>query len=252
MVICLLAIGAILINMSSSFTIQTDVFEGPFSALLELIERHKLSINEISLSGITDEYIDYIKSIDEVKMNELSQFIVAAATLMLIKSRTLLPGLSVSDEEESEIETLTSRLEVFQTVKAISGFIRAQYGKQLLYRRPFVRVKKKVFSAGNNLSQDSLCLEAIYTLENVPQEIVLPETKVRKTIRIEDVLAGLLARVQNESRLRFSDFTGSGSGTFREIKTFIVVSFLAMLELVKNGTLEAAQDDTFGEITINI
>ncbi len=237
--------------MSSSFNIQTDVFEGPFSALLELIEKHKLSINEVSLSGITDEYIAHVKDIEGVGMEELSQFIVVAATLMLIKSRTLLPGLSVSDEEESEIETLTSRLEVFQVVKAISGFIRAQYGKQLLYRRPFVRVKKKVFSPGASLGPDILCREAIYALDNVPKEIRLPETKVRKAIRIEDVLANLLSRVQSESRLRFSDFARGSSGTVREIKTFIVVSFLAMLELVKNGTLDASQDDTFGEITIN-
>lgn len=237
--------------MQSDFTIQTDVFEGPFSALLELIEKHKLSINEVSLSGITDEYISYVKNIDGVSMNELSQFIVVAATLMLIKSRTLLPGLSVSEEEESEIETLTNRLEVFQVVKAISGFIRAQYGKQLLYRRPFIRVKKKIFSPGVSLSPDMLCREAVYALENVPKEVTPPETKVRKTIRIEDVLANLLTRVQKESRVRFSDFAKGSSGSVREIKTFIVVSFLAMLELVKNGTLDASQDDTFGEITIN-
>jgi segregation and condensation protein A len=237
--------------MQSDFTIQTDVFEGPFSALLELIEKHKLSISEISLSRITDEYISHVKNIDGVSMNELSQFIVVAATLMLIKSRTLLPGLSVSDEEESEIETLTNRLEVFQVVKAISGFVRAQYGKQILYRRPFVRVKKKVFSPGAALTPSVLCEGAIYALENVPKEISLPETKVRKTIRIEDVLANLLSRVQSESKLRFSDFARAGSGSLREVKTFIVVSFLAMLELVKNGTLDASQDDTFGEITIN-
>ena len=92
--------------MSSSFTIQTDVFEGPFSTLLELIEKHKLSINEVSLSGITDEYIAHVKDIEGVGMEELSQFIVVAATLMLIKSRTLLPGLSVSDEEESEMKVI--------------------------------------------------------------------------------------------------------------------------------------------------
>jgi segregation and condensation protein A len=237
--------------MSSSFTIQTDVFEGPFSALLELIEKHKLSINEVSLSDITDEYIAYVGSIDSVSMNELSQFIVVAATLMLIKSRTLLPGLSVSEEEESEIETLTNRLEVFQVVKAISGFIRAQYGKALLYRRPFIRIKKKVFSPGASLSATTLCSEAIYALENVPKEVLPPETKVRKAIRIEDVLVNLMARVQKESRMRFSEFAAGGSGSAREVKTFIVVSFLAMLELVKNGTLDASQDDTFGEITIN-
>jgi segregation and condensation protein A len=238
--------------MNGEFTIQTDIFEGPFSTLLELIEKHKLSINEVSLSTITGEYISYITSKDEAELGELSHFVVIAATLMLIKSRTLLPGLAVSIEEESEIEVLTSRLEVFQVVKAISGYVRSRYGVYILYRRPFVKVKKRVFAPGALLTSGALYSEMEKAISNIPKEVKPPETKVHKQIQIEEVLVSLLTRVKRESSLRFSDFakSASDSTTFKEIKTFIVVSFLAMLELIKNGTLSASQDSNFGEITI--
>jgi segregation and condensation protein A len=237
--------------MNGEFTIQTDIFEGPFSTLLELIEKHKLSINEVSLSKITDEYISYISQNEEIRVGELSQFIVVAATLMLIKSRTLLPGLVVTEEEKSDIEVLTNRLEVFQIVKAISGYVREQYGKYTLFRRPFVRVRRKIFAPGTLLTQEEM-LSGIHTaLLHIPKETVPPETRVKKQIQIEEILTGLLARVQRESSFRFSDFAKSGDGSnYKEIKTFIVVSFLAMLELIKNGTLDATQSDIFGEITI--
>jgi segregation and condensation protein A len=238
--------------MNGEFTVQSDIFEGPFQTLLELIEKHKLSINEVSLSQITDEYIAYISRNDEIQLGELSQFIVVAATLMLIKSRTLLPGLAVTEEEKSDIEVLTNRLEVFQVVKAISGFVREQYGKYRLFRRPFVRIRRKVFAPGTLLTQEGMLTEMHTALLNIPKVVTPPETRVKKQIQIEEVLTGLLARVQRESSFRFSDFAkGEGTSTIKEIKTFIVVSFLAMLELIKNGTLDATQSDIFGEITIS-
>jgi segregation and condensation protein A len=237
--------------MNTEFTVQSDIFEGPFQTLLELIEKHKLSINEVSLSKITDEYISFISKNEEIHLGELSQFIVVAATLMLIKSRTLLPGLSISEEEKTDIEVLTNRLEVFQVVKAISGFVREQYGKYPLFRRPLVRVKKKVFAPGTSLTQETMIHEIQIALHNIPKIVTPPETKVKKQIQIEEVITSLLTRVQRESSFRFSDFTQKGDREYvSEIKTFIVVSFLAILELIKNGTLDATQTDTFGEITV--
>jgi segregation and condensation protein A len=237
----------------NDFSVQTDVFEGPFSALLELIEKHKLSINEVSLSSITDEYILHVKRLDSYSMNDISSFIVVAATLMLIKSRTLLPNISVSEEEKSEIHVLERRLEVFQIVKAIADYTRKEYGKKILFRRPFVRVKKKVFAPGSLLNTSILYDEIVAALHNIPRETVLPQTKVSRVVRIEEVLAGLMARVKREASFSFKSFAAAGTeGNKKEIKNFLVVSFLAMLELIKNGTLGAAQEDTYGDITISL
>lgn len=239
--------------MNTDFTVQTEVFEGPFAALLDLIEKHKLSINEVSLSSITDEYIEHVKKINHISMNDMSGFIVVAATLVLIKSLTLLPNLAVTHEEKGEIEVLEKRLETFQVVKAISGYVRNQYGKTILYCRPFVRTRKKSFKPGSLLTADILINQVLYAIEHIPRDLVLPVTTVKKSIAIEDILASLLIRVQREARFVFSDFAKIGTSSMtsvREIKTFMVVTFLAVLEMVKNGTLEASQEDDFGDITL--
>jgi segregation and condensation protein A len=240
--------------MSRDFKIETDVYQGPFSVLLDLIEKHKLSINEISLSKITDEYINKIKTIDNASFGDISSFIVIAATLMLIKSRSLLPSLTVTKEEESDINVLEKRLEVFQLIKAISLFVKNSYMKKVLYKRPFVKIKIQKFSPDVKITEENIFRLALETLQNVPKELKLPETKVKQSIKIENVILSLLERVKKESKISFSNFSKAGTAsleTLKEIKVFIVVSFLAVLELVKNGELEAEQDENFGEITIN-
>jgi segregation and condensation protein A len=239
--------------MNTAFTVETAVFEGPFSALLDLIEKHKLSINEVSLSEITEEYISYIKGFQDVSMEDLSSFIVVAATLMLIKSRTLLPGLSVTEEEKSDIDVLEKRLATFQVVRAVADYVRKEYGKKILFQRPFVRIRTNTFSPDKSITPSTMLENIALALQNIPKELETPKTYIKKTINIENIVAGLYSRVQKEMKFRLSEFAKTGSAglqSAREVKTFLVVSFLAVLELVKNGTLDAQQDDTFGEITI--
>jgi segregation and condensation protein A len=238
--------------MSTDFSVRTDAFEGPLSVLLDLIEKHKLSINEVSLSSITDEYIAYIQSLDDYAFDEVSSFIVVAATLMLIKSRTLLPTLSVTEDEKTEIEVLEKRLEVFQVVKAIADYIKKDFGKGLLYKRPFVRIKRKVFAPGTGLGTGILLREIVSAIDNIPKEVVVPQAKVKTVIRIEEVLQSLMKRVHTEAQFSFKEFAKKGitTNSLKEIKTFMVVSFLAVLELVKNGTLDVSQDGTYSDITI--
>ena len=106
--------------MPSDFVVKARDFEGPLELLLELIEEHKLSINEVSLSTISDEYIRYLETIGVKDRESLSQFISIAATLMLIKSRTLLPGLTLTEEEEGNIDELEQRLRAYAEIKDAS------------------------------------------------------------------------------------------------------------------------------------
>jgi len=240
--------------MNSNFTVQQAFYQGPFPVLLELIEKHKLSINEVSLSAVTDEYIDYIKRIQGASLGEMSSFTLIAATLMLIKSRSLLPALSVTEEEKTEIKTLESRLETFQLVKAISGYIKNAYGKKILYKRPFIKTKQKYFSPDPTLKKEVLLETIADVFKNIPKDLKTPETKVKQALKIEDVLLSLFERVKKEASFSFRDFARSGiQGTSKssEIKVFIVVSFLAMLELVKGGDLDVLQEENFGDIIIN-
>ena len=104
-----------------SFTIKQGRFEGPYHKLLEVIESRKLSINEISLAQIADEYIAYIKTLktnnlSNIDKDDISQFIVVASTLMIIKARSLLPSIEYSKEEKDEICNLEYKLMLYKVL----------------------------------------------------------------------------------------------------------------------------------------
>src|SRR3989338_5944844 len=98
------------------YQLTLNNFSGPLGLLLNLVEEKKLSINEVSLAQVADQYIAYIKSAPALSKEELAQFIVVAATLILIKSRSLLPSLAIS-EEETDIKELETRLATYKFFK---------------------------------------------------------------------------------------------------------------------------------------
>ena len=102
---------------TTSYKVKTEKFEGPLDLLLNLIEKRKLLINEISLAKISDDYIQFIKDSGNFPMGESANFILIASTLLLIKSRSLLPSLSLSQEEENSIEELEHRLKIYKEIK---------------------------------------------------------------------------------------------------------------------------------------
>ena len=105
------------------YQIKQDKFEGPVDVLLELIEGQKLSINEISLGKVTDEFIAYFKKLEEHETADqevLAEFLVIAAQLLLIKSRSLLPQFQVSPEEEGSVAELVDRLRQYQRLKELA------------------------------------------------------------------------------------------------------------------------------------
>src|SRR3989344_4611769 len=106
--------------MMAAYLVKQEKFEGALEVLLDLIDREKLSISEISLSRVTDEYILYIKSLQSIDPEELAEFLVVAAQLMLIKSRSLLPSLKLSSEEEVSIDELNRRLEELAKVRELA------------------------------------------------------------------------------------------------------------------------------------
>src|SRR5690348_15518485 len=100
--------------------VKTPVYEGPLEVLLELIEKRKLLINDISLAEVTQEYIDRVQAMGELPIGEIADFVALAATLLLIKSRSLLPTLELSDNESRDIKELEYRLAIYQIIKEAS------------------------------------------------------------------------------------------------------------------------------------
>ncbi len=125
--------------MSSAFSIKTETFEGPMELLIELVEKRKLLINDISLAAVTDEYMQTVSSMQELSLPNTSQFITLAATLLLIKSKSLLPILDLTSEEEASIDDLEERLKRYQLYRDASLDLQSRFGKQVMYEREFTR-----------------------------------------------------------------------------------------------------------------
>src|ERR1700746_2688936 len=112
--------------MPDRFTLETQQFQGPLEKLLDLVEARKMSISDVSLSEVTDAYLVYVETLPEMPLGETAQFILVASTLLLIKSRTLLPSLDLTLEERESVEELEHRLAQYALVRNAAKQLRAQ------------------------------------------------------------------------------------------------------------------------------
>ena len=235
----------------STYTVKTTAFEGPLELLLSLVEGRKLFINEISLASVTDEYIAHAKSLNKSDLSELTSFLSITATLILIKSRSLLPGFVVTKEEEKDIQDLESRLALYALIHEISAQISERYGKKKIYLLPEREMSTPVFAPDPKLSVGVLHLSIIDVLNKVPKEEKLPQVRVRRIMSIEEMIFGLTERIASASRVSFKEWQNSVKGSDKDaMKSNIIVSFLAMLEMVRQGMMDALQNTDFDDIEL--
>jgi segregation and condensation protein A len=233
----------------STFTVKTEVFEGPLDVLLNLIEKRKLFINDISLAKVTDDYIACIQSMQEVRMHHTADFIVIASTLLLIKSKSLLPELQLTEEEEKSVEELEDRLKQYKRIKELSLHIKVRFGKRILF--PSKEAKAEViFSPSPDITLGALVQAMKNVRATLPKKEKLPEVTVRKIRTLEETIKDLAGRVQSALKMSFREFSKHGTGLSKEEKVNVIVSFLAMLELVKQGIVEASQNELFDDIAM--
>ncbi len=243
--------------MNNTFNVNIERFSGPYFKLLELIENRKLSINEFSLAEITDEYISYIKELEnrgEKDIVDISQFISVASTLMLIKAKSLFPNIVYSEEEKESISNLEKKLELYKIIIEGSKNINKIYNKKQMYSISKFENNESVFVFDDRVNTLLLHSIAIASLLKIPKKEKLSQVAVRQVLKIEDVIEKLLDRVKSTINLSFKDFSssmGDNTKSLEEKKSAFIVSFLAMLELIKNGVLNAEQGDSHNEINIS-
>lgn len=226
-----------------SFVIKHEQFEGPLDLLLTLIEKRKLFVNDISLSKVTDDYIAHIQK-NTFSMSDVASFILIASTLLLIKSKSLLPALTLTTDEEKDISDLQTRLTLFEIFKRASVHVRSTFGKQVLFFRNKPKIVDPVFSPDKSMTVDNLHDALSTLLKSIPKKEKLPEITVKKVMSLEQMIDNLSARVQSSLRMSFREFTHTKE------RVEVIVGFLALLELVKNGALQAEQHGTFTDIHI--
>ncbi|MHB8651793.1 MAG: segregation and condensation protein A [Minisyncoccota bacterium] len=233
--------------MSDTFQIKTPYYEGPFEALLDLIEKRKLLINEISLAQIADDYLRYLKSLVAMPLRDTANFLLVASTLILLKSRSLLPSLSLTSEEEHDISDLEFRLKLYERYRSVSQELRVIFGKKILFDRGEQSGKTPVVFAPDPTTTIPCIHAAIRSIiSSFPQEKPLPAVVVRRIVTIEEIMDRLRDRVATALKVSFREFVGKNTTEKKEV----IVGFLALLELVKQGVIDAIQNIRFEDISL--
>lgn len=239
--------------------VKLEVFEGPLDLLLHLIDKNKIDIYDIPIVEITNQYMDYIRQMQEADLNVMSEFLVMAATLLDIKCRMLLPKeVNEEGEEEDPRKELVEQLLQYKMYKYMAYELKDRQldADMVLFKKPTIPVEVQEYEEPVNLDE----LLSDVTLAKLSQ--VFRDVMKRQNSKIDPVrskfgriekeevpLPSKIAFVENyaKSHRRFS---------FRQLlegqksTMHLVVTFLAILELMKTGTIRAAQENTFGEILI--
>lgn len=234
--------------MPGNLHVTTPVYEGPLDLLLDLIEKRKLLINDISLASVTDEFLSRIQSMEEMPVGDTADFVALAATLLLIKSRSLLPLLELSGEEEQDIKELEYRLAAYQMVKAAAKNLSRAAGAEPLHAGEMPE-REPMYVPDITVTPMSIQAAVYKLIEGFPKIITLPSVAVKKIISLEEMISRMSERVSSAFRLSFKEFSGHREGG-NAVKGEVIISFLALLELVKQGIIRATQETEFGDITL--
>ena len=233
----------------TGYKVQTHVFEGPLELLLDLIEKRKFFINDVSLAKVADDYIEYVKKLGDFPVAESAQFVLIASTLLLIKSKSLLPTLPLTQEEEGNIRDLEERLKIYQRMRELSLHVKERFGKHILFERGD-RPIEPFFSPDESMTLENVKKSIFTVLMSLPKKEFLPQAIVQKVMSLENMIENLTERVSSSIKMSFRDFarsTGSGQAGMG-VKVNVIVGFLAMLELVKQGVITVTQEKHFDDI----
>ena len=227
------------------FNIATNTFEGPLETLLNLIEERKMSISDISLANVTDAYLAYVEKLPELPLGETAQFILVASTLLLIKSRTLLPLLELSSDERESVQELERRLARYSIIRKSAKLLRREWGTHPLLLAHRAPLRPAVFSPAEAAVR-SISGAAMRLINMLPKPEAMVKAAVAPVLALEDVIVHLKRRLASAFRAKFRELTHN------KAKGEVIVYFLAMLELVRSGSASLTQEKLFEDITIEM
>ena len=240
--------------LGAGYPVSLPIFDGPIGLLLHLIEREELDITEVSLVAITDQYLRAIEAMQEVEPDALADFLVVAARLIYIKSRGLLPQPEGEEEEEAEqSEGLIQQLLDYRRFRAAAGELRlrASIGLRTSARSVPAQLERRLDLSA--LTIEKLAAAAENALRNLPSDPSPPTVRaysVTVAQRIETIrkrFRGIAGEAGKSSKKLFFSSLLSEGGSRQEI----VVTFLAILEMIKQREITAEQEETFGEIVLS-
>ena len=232
------------------YKIKLDFFQGPLDLLYKLIKKRKIEISEVSLASVTEQYLDYIRNLDSFNLELTSDFLIIAADLIELKTRTLLPEYDEDTEESDYNNSLLDRLEEYNYFKELSNkLIDLEYRAAHIFSHPVtdlnefdedikleIKIKLEEFA---KIYTEAIKSKKIATPESL--SFIINEDEISIITRIDIIKK----TVEVEKRTRFTKLLSAGMN-----KLEIILIFLAMLELMRTGFLKVSQNDMFSDIII--
>lgn len=259
-----------------AYELQIGEFKGPLDKLLELIEAEKMDINTVSLAKVTDGFLRYLEDLKSAigiasvdtsdvsgKMDDkntaafradlrlLADFVAVASKLIFLKSKYLLPGLELTEEEEADIKDLEARLQIYQQLKpALKILNKLWHESHRSYSRPYLAGKSallaehSIFYPGSNLDASALATALEQIFETIKTYELETETIRERIVTLEEKISEVLDRVQKEGDMHFGNLSGDKSRSER------IVVFLALLHLAREQLILLEQMDAFSDILV--
>lgn len=239
--------------------VKLEVFEGPLDLLLHLIDKNKVDIYDIPIVEITNQYMEYIQNMQEKDMNVMSEFLLMAATLLDIKCRMLLPAeVNEDGEEEDPRAELVEQLLQYKMYKYMSFELRDRQmdGERLMFKEATVPDEVKAYEVPVDLDEllDGLTLSKLNSIfkDVMKKQHDKIDTRhstfgriEKEEVTVEDKLEYLNQYITSHKKFSFRDLLKK-----QKSKTQLVVTFLAILEMMKMGTICVEQENTFDDIII--
>ena len=224
-------------------------FQGPLDLLLSLIRERKMEITEVALAEVTAQYLRYLEeNREQIGLENLSFFLQTAVSLIFLKSKALLPILVLEQaQEEEEAVDLAERLEIYRRFSLLAETLGESLAerKVMFVRRLPPRRRQAVFKPPEEVGAENLRDFFADVLREIPVLDQLKQERLKKVIALEEKVEGLKNFLRRRGKGSFGDFL-SGAKSKEEV----VVSFLALLELVRKGEVAAKQREFAGEIEI--
>lgn len=227
-----------------SFRVETGEFAGPLSVLLELVDAQKLAITQISLAKVADDFVRYLDE-HTVPAFELADFLLVASRLIYLKSRELVPYL-VLDDEEAGAKKLEEQLRIYREFVHAAERLDERFMASPCFARTLVRpVREAAFFPPKTLTQT--LLHDVYNgvLKRLEPFFALRETSMERVKSIEERLREMTSAVKSRASMHFRDAVAGARS-----KADVVVTFLALLELLRRGIVRAKQGTGHGDIEI--
>ena len=237
-----------LLGRQLNYRVQTPVYEGPLGLLLSLIEHAELDITAVSLAMVTDQYLAYLNGLEEVNADEISAFLVIAAKLLQIKSEALLPRPPAREPcDEDAGQSLVDQLKLYKRFKEIGGWMHERLDANL---RTYLRVapppKVEAKLDLSNITLEKLVQAASEAFAKEAAKKPLGDVIAPPRITIREKIDMIAKTMRTVERSTFRTMLTQGASRLE-----IVVTFLAMLELIKRYRLQAHQEGLFEDIEIS-